>query len=260
MAQSRVTAINTDFQPIAYYYDLVLWNTYFKYNLKRLFKAVSPKRIYLAAAFIYLFLLGPLWLKGSRGRAPNRGVLTCVGLTGFAEITFQIVTLLAFQVIYGYVYYKLGIILTSYMMGLILGGLWITRMIEKNRGDYRLFVKVQWAIFIYPLILPLLFWTFISLKGGFSFWLGSNVIFLLLPVIPGIIGGFQFPLANKLYLRSSSLEIGRSAGLTYGLDLFGSCLGAVLTTIFLLPIIGIPMTCLLVSGLNLVGLVLLSRS
>lgn len=259
LAQSKTAAINTDFKPIAYYYDLVLWNTYFKYSLKRLFKAMSPKRIYLAAAFIYLFLLIPLWIKALRRKIPNWGVLTCVGTTGFAEITFQIVTLLSFQVIYGYVYYKLGIILSSYMIGLIFGGWWIARMIEKGKGDYYLFVKTQCAIFIYPLILPLLFWTFSNLKGKFSFWLGSNIVFPLLPVIPGLIGGFQFPLANKLYLRSANLEVSRAAGLTYGLDLFGACLGAVLATIFLLPIIGIPMVCVLTAGLNFMGLVLLLK-
>lgn len=252
--------LNEDLRPIAYYYDLVLWNTYFKYNLKRLFQAINPGKIYLAAAFIFIILTAPLWLKGLRTKVPSWGVLTCVGTTGFAEITFQIVTLLSFQIIYGYVYYKLGIILTSYMLGLIFGGWMITRMIEKGRGDYHLFIRTQAAIFIYPLILPLLFWTFLNLKDRFSFWLGSNIIFPVLPVVPGLIGGFQFPLANKLYLGNSRIEIGRSAGLTYGLDLFGSCLGAILATIFLLPVIGIPMTCLLIAGLNLVGLVLLLRS
>ena len=48
-----------------------------------------------------------------------------------------------------------------------------------------------------------------------------------------------------------------SGGLTYGLDIFGACIGAILTSVFLIPIIGIPMACVLVAGLNLVGLILL---
>ncbi|MCQ9208474.1 MAG: fused MFS/spermidine synthase, partial [Omnitrophica bacterium] len=222
LAQSKATAINTDFKPIAYYYDLVLWNTYFKYSLKKLFQAISPKIIYLGAAFIYLLLLAPLWLRSLSRKLPRWAVLSCVGTTGFAEISFQIVTLVSFQVIYGYVYYKLGIILTTYMIGLIFGSWWITKRLDK--ADYPLFIKTQKAILIYPLVLPFLFWVFLNLKGKFGFWLGSNVVFPLLPVIPGVIGGFQFPLANKLYLKTSTRTVGRSAGLTYGLDLFGSCL------------------------------------
>ncbi|MBL7131903.1 MAG: hypothetical protein ISS45_10985, partial [Candidatus Omnitrophica bacterium] len=201
----------------------------------------------------------PIWLKVIKRRIPSWAVLTCMGTSGFAEISFQIVTLLSFQVLYGYVYYKLGIILTSYMIGLVFGGWLITKRLKRQRGDYKLFIKTQVAIFIYPLILPVLFWVFSSLKGETSFWLGSNIIFPFLPIVAGLIGGFQFPLANSLYLKTKSAKVGYSAGLTYGLDLFGSCLGALLTSIFLIPIIGIPLTCLLVAGLNLIGLILLLK-
>jgi len=257
LAQSGSVTINRDFHPIAYYYDIVLWNTYFKYSLKRIFKAISPRKIYTAAAiFFCIFLFIPLCIR----KIPNFAVLTCVGTTGFAEMSFQIVNLLAFQILYGYLYYKLGIILTSYMLGLILGGWLITKRLKKQIARYRLFLKTQVAIFIYPLILPFLFWVFSVMKGKFSFLLGSNFVFPLLPIIAGFIGGFQFPLANSLYIKATAAKAGYSAGLTYGIDLFGSCAGAIFTSVFLMPIIGIPMTCILVAGLNLVGLMLLLRA
>jgi spermidine synthase len=249
--------LNSDFHPIAYYYDMVLWTTYFKYNLRNLFKAIDSKKVYAGFAFIYLALLVPGWIKYIRRKIPNWAVLTCVGTTGFAEMAFQIITLLSFQVIYGYVYYKLGIILTSYMIGLIIGGWVVTKSLNKIKDDYNLFIKTQYMIFVYPLILPLLFWVFSGLRGSLSFWLGSNIIFPYLPIIPGLIGGFQFPLANKLYLKTINAGPSRSAGLTYGIDIFGACLGAIFVTIFLIPIIGIYASCFLVAGLNLVGLVLL---
>jgi len=262
-----VGGINTDFRPIAYYYNMILWSTYFKYNLKSIFKAINPGRIYKGALFLYLLLLIPIFVKGIRKRIPSWGVLTCVATTGFAEISFQIVTLLSFQVLYGYVYYKLGIVLTSYMIGLILGAWLVTRRLNNSassiKGRYNLFIKTQAAIFIYPLILPVLLWGFLQNMGNFSFWAGSNLIFPFLPIIPGFIGGFQFPLANRIYIDTARVRpvrgtmTGSSAGLTYGLDLFGACVGAILTSIFLIPIIGIPMTCLLVAGLNLAGVILL---
>jgi spermidine synthase len=260
LSQETADIINTDFRPIAYYYDMVLWNTFFKYNLKTLFQIINAKRIYFAAACIYLFLLIPILIRPLRRNATNWPILVCVGTTGFAEISFQIVTLLVFQVLYGYVYYKLGIILTSYMMGLILGGWVITKRLEKGQVDYGLFIKTQLAIFIYPLFLPVLFLLFSGLKSHVSFWLGSNVIFAFLPVIPGLVGGFQFPLANSLYMRTKGTQISHVAGLTYGLDLFGSCIGAILTSVILIPIIGISMICFLVAGLNFIGLFLLLKS
>ena len=47
--------------------------------------------------------------------------MLAIGSTGFSEIVFQVVVIISFQVLYGYVYYKLGLILTSFMIGLVLG-------------------------------------------------------------------------------------------------------------------------------------------
>ena len=85
-------------------------------------------------------------------------------------------------------------------------------------------------------------------------WLGSNIIFPALPIISGFIGGFQFPLANKIILKDSDI-IGRVSGLTYGMDLLGSCLGALLVSAFLVPILGITQSCLAVASLNFVVLI-----
>jgi spermidine synthase len=250
------TAINKDFHPIAYYYDMALWGSQFSHGFGRILEAINPRRIYFGAIALYLFLALPIFFKAIRRKIPSLGVLTCVATTGFAEITFQIITLLSYQALYGYVYYKLGIILTSYMIGLILGGWLIIGKLNKGAG-HSLFIKTQVAICIYPLVLPVLFWVFSGLKSPLSFWLGSNIIFPFLPLIAGFIGGFQFPLANSIYLKSIKADAGHSAGLTYGIDLFGSCLGAALTLIILVPVIGISQACILVAGLNLTGLFLL---
>jgi spermidine synthase len=250
------SAINRDFHPVAYYYDMALWASQFGGTFRRIFGAVNSGVIYFGALAIYLLLALPVFFKAIRRKIPSLGVLTCVATTGFAEITFQIITLLSYQALYGYVYYKLGIILTSYMIGLIAGGWLITKRLNQET-NHSLFIKTQAAICVYPLVLPLLFWVFSGLKGNFSFWLGANVIFPFLPIIAGFIGGFQFPLANSIYLKSIKADVGHSAGLTYGLDLFGSCLGAALTLVILAPIIGILQVCILVAGLNLIGLFLL---
>jgi spermidine synthase len=252
------TMLNYDFRPISYYYDMVLWSTHFRFTLTRIFKGISPKSIYLTAFLVYCIILLPIWLRRSSHRVRPTAILTAVVTTGFAEITFQVVILLSFQIIYGYVYYKLSIILTSFMIGLIFGGWWATKIIEKGRGSFLNLIWLQIFICIYPLILPLIFLGLAGSSGKVSAYLGSNIVLPFFPIIAGFIGGFQFPLANKLYLQSREGLV-RVAGLTYGLDLFGSCLGALLVSIFLLPILGIPVICLLVALLNLVSLVLLLR-
>ncbi len=249
--------INSDFRPISYYYDMVFWSTYFSkagYLSRKVLKSVTERRTWFLLLVISVILLSPIGF--IRKRRTSYGILIPVATTGFAEITFQIVTLLSFQILYGYVFYKLTLILTSYMLGLILGGLWSTRLIEKGKGTKKTFLLTQITIVIYPLVLPLLFLLFAKTKSDLSTFIGSNIVFPLLPVIPGIIGGFQFPLANKLFIEQRGTK-SVSAGMTYGLDLIGACIGALLVSIFLIPIIGIPNTCFEVCILNFVSLILI---
>ena len=51
--------------------------------------------------------------------------------------------------------------------------------------------------------------------------------------------------------------MGRVAGLIYGADLVGACLGAFLSSALLIPVLGIPQTCYAVALLSLAGVMLL---
>ena len=142
------------------------------------------------------------------------------------------------------------------MIGLILGGIIVTRIMDRLKDDLRTFMLAQVAVCIYPLILLGTFW---MLKGGKAYFWGANIIFPILPIIAGFIGGFQFPLATKIYLKHKT-SVGRVAGLSYGVDLAGSCAGAFLVSAFLVPIIGIPNTCFAVVLLSVIALILLIQS
>ena len=247
--------INTDFKPISYYYATVFWSTHFDVPvIRRLLRSVSSENIWIAAAFFCFFILFFSFLLKKRRR--KRAALLAVMTTGFAEINFQIAVILSFQVIYGYVFYKLGIIITSFMVGLALGGWIIARNMKSIKNDVRVFIWTQASICIYPLVLPLVFLWLSRTESELISWMGANVVFPFLPVIAGIIGGVQFPLANRIYLESED-EMGRVAGLSYGLDLFGACIGAFIAAAFLIPVLGIFGTCLLVALINTTVLVLL---
>ena len=109
---------------------------------------------------------------------------------------------------------------------------------------------------LYPLLLVAIFWgsSRYPLTGRLSLWVEQ--LFPLLTLIAGAVGGFQFPLANKLYLRPER-GIVHSAGTTYGIDLAGSCLGAAIASALLLPLLGVFYTCIAVCLLNMVALGLL---
>jgi len=249
--------VNHDFKPISYYYGIIFWSTRFKDSLfSKMMDAVTRQRVWAAGLGIFiLIIMAGLILKRTR-RAREKAALAAIAATGFSAIAVQIIILVSFQIIYGYLFYKIGIILTAFMAGLAIGGFRVTRMMPKLKNDISALIRAEGAVLLYPLILPLIFWYLAVSKSGLVLWAGSNILFPLLPLAAGVIGGVQFPLANKIYLGGDE-KIGRVAGLTYGVDLAGSCLGALLVGVFLIPVIGIPATCLIVSAMNLAVLVLL---
>ncbi len=62
-----------------------------------------------------------------------------------------------------------------------------------------------------------------------------------------------FPLAVAL-MRGSA---GRVAGLLYGADLVGGCVGALLAAVLFVPVLGIPQTCVAIALVGLAGLAVL---
>jgi len=248
--QAKDVKINTDFHPISYYYDMVLWSTRFVRPWRKIFSQISEFSLWSAFSLAYLAIIVSAFLRRKKKRPHMPFVLLAVGTTGFAELSFQIVILLAFQIIYGYLYYKLGVILSAFMLGLVLGSRVITSKLNTIKNHYELFIKTQVAISCYPLILPFVFLSLNKASGAASVaWLGSNIIFPLLPIVAGFVGGFQFPLANKIILQGNA-GVGATSGLSYGMDLFGSCLGALLVSAFLVPILGLTEVCIMIALLN----------
>ncbi|MFH1665113.1 MAG: hypothetical protein ABIA77_03090 [Candidatus Omnitrophota bacterium] len=261
--RERGIEINSDLRPIAYYYYTVFWMTRFRGGLMRsVLEAVNGGLIWKAGLGICgLFILSgliraPRAFRAGRERYFKGAMPAAVAVMGFSAISFQMATLLSFQIMYGYLFYKLGFILTSFMIGLALGGWWSVRAMPRIKEDRKAFIGTQAAACIYPVLLPALFLWLAGSRNVFLAWAGPNVFFPAVSMIAGAIGGFRFPLANKIYLGGEKAP-GRSAGLNYGADLAGSCLGAFFAGAFLIPVLGIPGTCLMISAINVSVLIML---
>jgi len=121
---------------------------------------------------------------------------------------------------------------------------------------HRLFLGLVICLAAYLVTLPLIFGAASDATGPIVRWFGANVVFVVLPACAGALGGALFPLAGRLLL-TDNLATGRVGGVVYGLDLAGSCIGALVTGAILIPVIGFTQTCLVVACLNaLVALML----
>ena len=253
--------LNRDFRPIGYYYDNILWATYFSSGFRNLFLAMAHvKSHHIAGLFMLTALLVILvfWRPASRSRLFAPGILYSVLGVGFTEISLEVVLILGFQVLYGYVYQQLAVIVAGYMVGLALGS-WLA--VSKNIKDERafpLFRLCQLGMVFYPLLIAGIFYVLHNAPiQSQALWMGW--LFPLLTAGAGFIGGYQFPLANRLYLRHNR-SIHRVAGLLYGSDLLGSSAGAILVSTFIIPLLGIYPTLLLLSFLNIFSFLVISMS
>jgi len=250
--------VNRDFRPVSYYYSTIFWTSRFRDSLfNKILNSITEERVWKSLLFICIFVIifGLVIFKNERRF--EKSALVALSLTGFSMMAVQVMVLLAFQIIYGYLYYKLGIILTSFMVGLALGGSFAVRIVSERENGRANFIGTQAVLVLYLFMLPALLYLSAKFKVVSAMWFGSNIIFPLISAAAGFIGGFQFPLANKIYLGRKEGMVAATAGLTYGIDLLGSCLGALFTGAFLIPVIGVAKTCFAIGLINLAVVVFL---
>ena len=237
------TRLNTDLAPVCYYYDSVLWAAEQGRRgaarpwLERVEQALAPG---LVGLLLVLFMLAMIvrGLVGSDAGAQSQVASVAVCVTGFIEILMEICCLLLLQSLYGFIYEMIGAVLFAFMLGLAAGGLWSTARVAAGRWAWRHFVLLQFAVFTYPLLLKGLAQ---AMTAGSMAALPGVVVggaFCGMTFAAGLIGGLQFPLAAH-FARKASERPERAAGRLYGLDLFGSCVGAMVGSALLLPLIGI---------------------
>ncbi|HEX9948549.1 MAG TPA: hypothetical protein VGB29_00215 [Thermodesulfobacteriota bacterium] len=247
LEQGKGAGINKDLRPICYFYDIVLWSAQYSPFLKDLFLHLQGLRvewIFLLIAAVTLILL---W---QGRRSPSPPLLWAVALTGFSQIALEVILILTFQIIYGYLYYTIGLIITAYMIGLALGGWFITAVMGRITRPLRLLLIIQAGVALYALgCLPLIQ---ILHQGALPPALAHAMerLFPFLTLVAGLLGGLHFPLASKVYLGQQK-AIGRIGGIVYGVDLAGSAGGALVISVIILPIMGIVQGISLIVAMNL---------
>ncbi len=244
--------INQDFSPVGMFYALAHWNAVFSPHTQWLFRWFSQANLVLlviplfALIFLIICFMSPT-------RCAKPGIAFAISTTGFAGMTFDLVLIFTFQTLYGYVFYQIGLLLTAFMAGAAAGAIAMTCLMKRIKKDLAYFVSTELAIILFSAALPVIFLVFHPYLVRPGVLLIFQVIFLVLAFLSGLLIGMQFPLANKIYLKSSS-NLSGTAGLLYGADLFGGWIGGLLVGVVLLPVLGLVQTCIIVLILKLTSL------
>jgi len=221
---TRSAATNEDFSPVLYYYHLLYWMSQFKVS----FGLMEAALLALLASYLVRI----------------RSVPLAIFASGFAASSLEVVLLLAFQVLCGSVYRQLGIIVTLFMVGLAAGAFLANHRISAvPRRDL---ARLGFALAAMGGLIPLALMGLARATG----WLASTAgvqaaIGAMTFVVAGLVG-MQFPLASLAEQADSTLTASR----LYTADFVGACLGALLASTLLIPLLGVAAVCALAAGLN----------
>ena len=259
------TPVNRDFEPIAYYFDVVLWSTQFKLGYSRWFRAaahIAFTGVIDAVLVILLFVAVLLEFVPSREKRARSAAACCIAATGFTLMTLQIFLLLAFQSVYGYVYHQLAILIAMCMAGIAFGSwLGIRRIRSSDSLPNRTMATTQFLLALSGPALIFVVSLLSKISGTAATWLAAQFVFPALAALCGMLGGYQFPIATEIYFYDNNNDrSGRSRlGTLYAIDLLGGCVGALLFSSYLIPVFGFWKTAWLSAAVNLAPVLLAAR-
>ncbi|MGA7558507.1 MAG: hypothetical protein WBW12_06295 [Terriglobales bacterium] len=261
------TPVNRDFEPIAYYFDIVLWSTQFKLGYSRWFRAAAhiPFAGVLETVLVVSLLVAALLaLVPAREKRARSSAAGCMAATGFTLMALQIFLLLAFQSVYGYVYQQLAILIAMGMAGIAYGSwLGIRRIRSNDSPPYRTMGTTQFLLALSGPALIFVVSLLSKISGMTATWLAAQFVFPALAALCGMLGGYQFPVATEIYLhdRDNMNDLGGQSrlGALYAIDLLGGCVGALLLSSYLIPVFGFWKTAWLSAAVNLAPALLAAR-
>ena len=247
--------INHDFRPLGVFYSISHWNSLFAPYLCGLFRWIEKINLW------FFVLLTLIWLSLvfiPKAKPFGSGIPLCIGTTGLAGMIFDLAIIFTFQSIYGYVFSWMGILVTSFMVGVATGAMSITSLLLKIKKCFKVFIDIELAIMGFSILLPLLFYTLHPYLDVPKVSPLMMILFLILSFIGGVLIGAQFPLANRIYI-SQKKSLTKTAGILYSSDLVGGWLGGMIGGALLLPILGLLGSCFVVFLIKLCSFIYIKR-
>jgi hypothetical protein len=211
--------LNRDLSPVGCYRQLHYWLSY-----------QGNFNFYLLVIPLIILLI----IAGIRAS----GTTVALFSAGLSSFSLEIILILTFQVIYGYVYLATGVFITLFMVGLALGVMSAKAFPGKSTYKSLVFLQLLSAGLILLCIIYIYLLTNFQMKT-----IPIHLIFTFLIIITGLITGAQFHIASLLKEGNIKQVVASS----YSADLIGSAAGALLINAWLVPLLGFIATLLIVT-------------
>jgi len=253
------TRINEDFRPVAYFLNVIFWNTQSGASFGNWFKTIKDLSLGYILIFIIIFFVILILLVFKYKESQKIIAGAAIFFMGFSLMTFQLQILLGFQSKMGHVYQQLALLIGIFMAGMGFGsGIAIKYISAGKQNLYKELIIVYTFSALMPLIIILILSNMFFVEMYLGEFITIWFIFPLLAIITGGIGGYQFPVVSKLYFGNSNSD-NRNIGLLYGLDILGAMAGTIILTLLFIPLFGFYNVALFALLLNLFVIIALVR-
>jgi spermidine synthase len=221
--------INTDDNSLGFLYYSLLEQAQFYPDLPLFSKNVSKV---LIGIFIGISLILVLFTFVF----PRSLSLVQASLFGFVSIGIMSTSLIMFQVSSGMLFWKLGLLVGIFMMGMGSTIFFINNLLERVKFR-RLFVAGLYGVW-----LIILFSIFIAAKN--LTYISGDFVFFCFSLLSGVSTGAMYPILLRLIFREHPRHTMASVSI-YCADLFGAFLGTIIVSLLFIPFLGIQMTLIL---------------
>ncbi|MDD5292153.1 MAG: hypothetical protein PHY46_03095, partial [Candidatus Omnitrophica bacterium] len=142
---------NSSFLPIGLFYSLSYWDVLFSPRMSGFFRAIEKINfnllILLVAAIGFLLIFMSRLIPRFKKISIPYAVLT----TGLLGMAYELLIIFLYQSFYGYVYHHIALLITSFMLGLTLGGWLMTRGISSLKNAKLNFIIFEIGLIIFSL-------------------------------------------------------------------------------------------------------------
>lgn len=240
--------INSDTRPICYQYAIAIWLSKFFPSLAVLDISLSGTRndFSMVWYWIPIGIVLSLMLMSRFWKAFRRILL--VGVAGFLGMVLETLFILNYQVKNGILFQDIGILLMAFMAGLTLGSLGVNKLAYLASGKYMISRWVGFCLLVgFGLLCFLYVWQIASVIV--SGLLGTGCLLMITGFL--VAGVFSYVSLRKV--EDQRLVVSP----LYSADLIGGCLGSLIGSIFLIPIIGLKGTSYIMAFLAMLSFLLL---
>ena len=241
---------NKDLTPKGLFYNIALNNALHMPSIKNIF-AWAERTGPFAASVTAVLLIALTFLLKKRYRETS--ILFVISTTGFVVMLLELSLIFMFQVLYGCIFYEIGMLMTMLMAGMAAGSFAMARgrYAQLNASKTLLLTEGSIALFCFALLFLFSSANDLAARNELS----VRFAFFALLFISGFLAGAEFPLAVKVYEEERPSS--RSVGAVYGGDLLGGFAGGLLGGFFLFPMLGLTKSCLALAAVKVCGLLML---